>query len=107
MYQFLVHAYGMNLLKNKHIYHKAEVRSKRLLMRLTDKQTLRQLSKSFENFTKFKCLASPGAFVVRALRHRTSETSVNFYVTTRRSITEGCHLHACRRKCLKFHRISP
>jgi hypothetical protein len=34
---------------------------------------------------------------------RTSETSVNFYQTTRRNNTEFKHLHIRRRKNLKFH----
>jgi hypothetical protein len=34
---------------------------------------------------------------------RTSETSVNFYETTRRNIPEGCHLHTRRRENLKSH----
>jgi hypothetical protein len=39
------------------------------------------------------------ASINRAISHRldednnTSETLVNFYETTRRSIPEGCHLH--------------
>jgi hypothetical protein len=33
----------------------------------------------------------------------TSETSVNFYETTRRNIPEGRHLHTRRRENLKSH----
>jgi hypothetical protein len=33
----------------------------------------------------------------------TSETSVNFYQTTRRNIPEGSHLHTRGREKLKFH----
>jgi hypothetical protein len=33
----------------------------------------------------------------------TSETSVNFYETTRRSIPEGCYIHTRRRENLKSH----
>jgi hypothetical protein len=33
----------------------------------------------------------------------TSETSVNFYQTTRRNIPEDGHLHTRRRENLKFH----
>jgi hypothetical protein len=36
----------------------------------------------------------------------TSETSVNFYQTTRRNNPEDSHLHALRRKNLKSHEIS-
>jgi hypothetical protein len=36
----------------------------------------------------------------------TSETSVNFYETTRRNIPENCHLHARRRReNLKSHNV--
>jgi hypothetical protein len=35
----------------------------------------------------------------------TSETSVNFYETTRRNIPEGCHLHTRRRENLKSHGV--
>jgi hypothetical protein len=35
--------------------------------------------------------------------HRTSETSVSFYETTRRNIPLGCHLHTRRRENLKSH----
>jgi hypothetical protein len=31
----------------------------------------------------------------------TSETSINFYHTTRRSIPEDSHIHTCRRESLK------
>jgi hypothetical protein len=34
---------------------------------------------------------------------KTSETSVNFYQTTRRNILEDSHLHTRRRKNLKSH----
>jgi hypothetical protein len=34
----------------------------------------------------------------------TSETSVNFYETTRRNIPEDSHLHIRRRENLKYHR---
>jgi hypothetical protein len=34
---------------------------------------------------------------------RTSETSINFYETTRRNIPEGYHLHTRRRENLKSH----
>jgi hypothetical protein len=37
---------------------------------------------------------------------RTSETSVNFYETTRRNIQEGCHLHTRRRENLKSQNIT-
>jgi hypothetical protein len=33
----------------------------------------------------------------------TSETSVNFYQSTRRNIPEDSHLHTCRRENLKSH----
>jgi hypothetical protein len=33
----------------------------------------------------------------------TSETSVNFYKTTRRNNTEGSHLHICKRVNLTTH----
>jgi hypothetical protein len=33
----------------------------------------------------------------------TSETSVNFYETTRRNIAEGGHIHTRRRENLKSH----
>jgi hypothetical protein len=33
----------------------------------------------------------------------TSETSINFYQTTRRNIPEDSHLHTCRREDLKSH----
>jgi hypothetical protein len=36
----------------------------------------------------------------------TSETSVNFYQTTRRNIPEDSHLHAPRRENLKFHHLN-
>jgi hypothetical protein len=36
----------------------------------------------------------------------TSETSVNFYQTTRRNIPEGSHIHTRRRENLKFHNLS-
>jgi hypothetical protein len=34
-----------------------------------------------------------------------SETSVNFYETTRRNIPEDSHLHTCSRENLKSHDI--
>jgi hypothetical protein len=34
---------------------------------------------------------------------RTSESSVNFYETTRRHVPEGYHLYACHRENLKSH----
>jgi hypothetical protein len=36
----------------------------------------------------------------------TSETSVNFYQSTRRNNAEDCHLHTRRRENLKFHYFS-
>jgi hypothetical protein len=36
----------------------------------------------------------------------TSETSVNFYQTTRRNNTEDSHLRTRRRKNLKSHKVS-
>jgi hypothetical protein len=36
----------------------------------------------------------------------TSETSVNFYQTTRRNNPEDSHLHTCRRENLKSHCLS-
>jgi hypothetical protein len=49
------------------------------------------------------------ASIIRAITHRlmmeavsTTETSVNFYQTSRRDIPES-HLHTCRRKNLKSH----
>jgi hypothetical protein len=38
-------------------------------------------------------------------RSRTSETSVNFYQTTRRNNAEDSHLHTCRRENLKSHKL--
>jgi hypothetical protein len=35
-----------------------------------------------------------------------SETSVNFYQTTRRNIPEDSHLHTPRRENLKFHHVT-
>jgi hypothetical protein len=35
----------------------------------------------------------------------TSETSVNFFQTTRRNNPEDSHLHTCRRENLKSHII--
>jgi hypothetical protein len=35
----------------------------------------------------------------------TSETSVNFYETSRSSILEGCHLHTRSRENFKSHRF--
>jgi hypothetical protein len=43
----------------------------------------------------------PGALMMEAVS--TSETSVNFYVTTRRNTPEGCYLHTRRRESLKSH----
>jgi hypothetical protein len=37
---------------------------------------------------------------------RTSRTSVYFYESTRRHITEGSHLHIRRREKLKCHQVS-
>jgi hypothetical protein len=37
---------------------------------------------------------------------RTSETSVNFYETTRRNIQEGFHLHTRRRQKIKSHKTT-
>jgi hypothetical protein len=37
----------------------------------------------------------------------TSETSVNFYQTSRRNIPEDCHLHIRRRENLKSQKFSP
>jgi hypothetical protein len=37
---------------------------------------------------------------------RTSETSVDFYETTRRNIPEACNLHTRRRENLKSHCLS-
>jgi hypothetical protein len=39
----------------------------------------------------------------RCLAIHTSETSVCFYETARRSIPEYCHLHTRRRENLKYH----
>jgi hypothetical protein len=36
----------------------------------------------------------------------TSETSVNFYQTTRRNIPEDSHLHTRRRENLKYHLLN-
>jgi hypothetical protein len=36
----------------------------------------------------------------------TSETSVNFYQTTRRNNPEDSHLHTCRRENLKSHNMN-
>jgi hypothetical protein len=44
-------------------------------------------------------------FIIRAMMEAasTSETSVNFYQTTRRIITEDSHLHNRRRENLRSH----
>jgi hypothetical protein len=42
------------------------------------------------------------AVIIRAMSHRTSETMVNFYQTTRR-YPEDSHLHTRRREYLKSH----
>jgi hypothetical protein len=41
------------------------------------------------------------ALMIKAVN--TSETSVNFYQTTRRNIPKDSHLHTRRREDLKFH----
>jgi hypothetical protein len=47
----------------------------------------------------------PIASIIRAMMKAvsTSETSANFYETTRRNIPEGGHLHTRRRENLKSH----
>jgi hypothetical protein len=49
--------------------------------------------------------AKNGASIISLMMEAisTSETSVNFYETKRRSIPEGCQLHTCRRENLKSH----
>jgi hypothetical protein len=47
-----------------------------------------------------KCLLPPSAMLEAA---NTSETSVNFYQTIRRNISEDSHLHTRRREKLKSH----
>jgi hypothetical protein len=48
------------------------------------------------------------ASIIRAMMEAasTSETSVNFYQTTRRNISEDSHLHARRREKLKSHSVN-
>jgi hypothetical protein len=55
-------------------------------------------------FRSVYCLHHQGDEWLNALMMeavRTSETSVNFYQTTRRDVPEGCHLHTHRRENLK------
>jgi hypothetical protein len=43
------------------------------------------------------------ASIIRAMTHRISDTSVNFYQTARRNNPEDSHLHTHRRENLKSH----
>jgi hypothetical protein len=47
------------------------------------------------------------ASIIRAVKAAsTSESSMNFYQTTRRNIPEESHLHTRRRENLKYHRYA-
>jgi hypothetical protein len=58
----------------------------------------------FQGYCCHMCINSLIALMLEAAS--TSETSVNFYRTTRRNILEDSHLHTGRRENLKYHQAN-